>query len=149
LRWKLFPFSLIERAEQWYTRMMRNMSGDWEVLQVDFCYSFSLTERMYSLPIDILDFEQLEESIAAAWARLSCLLASSPDLSMSDDVSLDIFCLGLDMKSALDLDVAAGGSFAHKTPTEGTPPIGIRVEACESLNSQIRVFTFHIPRFIC
>ena len=32
LRWKLFPFSLIQRAEQWYTRTIGNMSGDWEEL---------------------------------------------------------------------------------------------------------------------
>jgi hypothetical protein len=99
---------------------MGSMSGDWEELQVEFCYSFSLTECIDSLPIDILDFEQLEkESIGAAWARFSCLLAPSPDLSMPDDVSFDIFCSGIHIKSALDLDVAAGGSFAHKTRMEG------------------------------
>ena len=93
LQWKLFPFSLIERAEQWYTRMIGNMSGDWEELRDDFCYSFSLTEHIDSLPIDILDFEQLEkESIDAAWARFSGLLASIPD--------------------------ASGGWFAHTTPEE-------------------------------
>ena len=32
LRWKLFPFSLIESAEQWYTRTIGNMTGDWEEL---------------------------------------------------------------------------------------------------------------------
>ena len=71
LRSKLFPFSLIERAEQWYTRTIGNMSSDWEELRDDFCYSFSLTECMDSLPTDILDFEQLEESIGAAWSRFS------------------------------------------------------------------------------
>ena len=32
LRWKLFPFSLTERKEQWYTRTIGSMSGDWEEL---------------------------------------------------------------------------------------------------------------------
>ena len=36
LQWKLFPFSLIEREEQWYTRTIGNMSGDWEELRDDF-----------------------------------------------------------------------------------------------------------------
>ena len=81
LRWKLFPFSLIEKAEQWYTHTIGNMSGDWEELRDDFCYSFSLTEHIDSLPTDIIDFEQLEkESIGAAWARFSRLLASIPDM---------------------------------------------------------------------
>ena len=66
------------------------MSGDWEELRDDFCYSFSLTERIDSLPIDILDFEQLEkESIGATWARFLRLLASSPNLSIPEDVSVD------------------------------------------------------------
>ena len=68
LRWKLFPFSLIEKVEQWHTRTIGSISSDWEELRDDFCYSFSLTEHINSLPIDILDFEQLEESIGAAWA---------------------------------------------------------------------------------
>ena len=90
LRWKLFPFSLTERAEQWYTRTIGNMSGDWEELRDDFCISFSLTKRINSLPIDILGFEQLEkESIGATWARFLRLLASSPNLSIPEDVSVD------------------------------------------------------------
>ena len=90
LRWKLFPFTHIERVEQWYTRAIGNMSGDWEEIRDDFCYSFSLTGRINSLPTDILDFEQLEkESIGAAWARFSRLLASIPDMSIPDEVSLE------------------------------------------------------------
>jgi hypothetical protein len=60
--------------------MIGSMSGDRGELRVNFCYSFSFTERIESLPIDILSFEQLEkESIGAAWVRFSHLLASSPD----------------------------------------------------------------------
>ena len=58
---EIVPFSLIERAEQWYTRTIGNMSCDWEELRDDFCYLFSLTERIDSLLTHILDFEQLEK----------------------------------------------------------------------------------------
>ena len=96
------------------------MSGDWEELRDDFCYLFSLTERIDSLPTDILDFEQLEkESIGAAWARFSRLLASIPDMSIPDEVSLEVFFSGLDMETALELDDASGGWFMHTTPEEG------------------------------
>ena len=37
------------------------MTGDREELRDDYCYSFSLAKRLDSLPIDILDFEQLEK----------------------------------------------------------------------------------------
>ena len=56
----------MERAEQWYTHTIGSMSCDWEELQVDLCHTFSLSERIDSLQIDILSFEQLEkESIGA------------------------------------------------------------------------------------
>ena len=38
LRWKLFSFSLIRSAEQWYIRTIGNMTSDWEELRDDFCY---------------------------------------------------------------------------------------------------------------
>ena len=67
--------SLSEREEQWYTRTIGNLTSYWEELRDDFCCSFSLTEHIDSLPIGILDFEQLEkESIGAAWARFLRLL---------------------------------------------------------------------------
>ena len=94
------------------------MSGDWEELRDDFCHSFSLTKRINSLPIDILDFEQLEKESIGATARFLCLLASSPDLFIPEDISLNIFYSGLDMDSALELGVAAGGWFACINPTE-------------------------------
>ena len=71
-------------------------------------------------PTDILDFEQLEkESIGVAWARFSLLLASIPDMSIPDEVLLNVFYSDLDMKTALELDVASGGWFVHTTPKEG------------------------------
>ena len=29
LKWKLFPFSLLERAKQWYAHTVRSVNGDW------------------------------------------------------------------------------------------------------------------------
>jgi hypothetical protein len=102
-------FSLIRREEQWYTLTIGSMSGDWEELRADFCHSFYLTKRINSLPIDILDFEQLEEeSIGAAWARFLHLLASNPDLYIPDDVLLNIFWSGLDIFDILDFDLLIG-----------------------------------------
>ena len=75
---------------------------------------------MHSLLADILDVEQLEESIGAAWDRFSRLLASIPDMSIPDEISLNIFYSDLDMETALELDVASGGWFAHTTPEEET-----------------------------
>ena len=43
LRWKLFPFSLVEEARQWYTRTVVSMSGNWGELRDEFCLKFSLS----------------------------------------------------------------------------------------------------------
>jgi hypothetical protein len=43
--WKLFPLSLSERAEQWYTDTIKSVNGDWGKLRDNFCNSFSLVER--------------------------------------------------------------------------------------------------------
>ena len=45
-------------------------------------------------------------------------LASIPDMSIPDEVSLEVFYLGLDMETALELDDASGGWFLHTTPEE-------------------------------
>jgi hypothetical protein len=120
LRWKLFHFSLIRIAKQWYIRSVGSMSGDWEKLRVNFCSSFSLPKHINSLPMDILDFEQLEKkSLGAAWARFLLLLAIYPHLSIPEGVSLYIFLSCLGMKSAREFDIIAGGSFEDKTTKEG------------------------------
>ena len=116
----MFPYSLVGKAEQWYTHNVRGTIHDWEELRDDFCFSFSSASHTASLRSEILAFEQMEkESIGAAWARFSHLLATCPDWSIPEDVSLHIFYTGLDMDSADDLDITAGGSFAHRSPTEG------------------------------
>ena len=94
MRWKLFPFSLIGEAEQWYAHTIESVNGDWGELRDNFCHSFSLMERteqwntrVASLPINILDFEKLEEeSLGAAWARFLHLLVSTPGPSLPIDV---------------------------------------------------------------
>ena len=30
LKWKVFPFSLAERAKQWYAHTIRSVNGDWD-----------------------------------------------------------------------------------------------------------------------
>jgi hypothetical protein len=48
MRWKLFPFSLVEKAEQWYTHDLRSVNGDWEELRDDFCHLFSSLSHIAS-----------------------------------------------------------------------------------------------------
>jgi hypothetical protein len=120
LRWKLFPFSLEERAKQWYTHNVGKVNGDWEELRNNFCLAFFPLSRIGSLRNEILNFHQKEkETIGAAWERFSILANTGPDLSLPNHVLLQHFWFGLSKESALQLDLAAGGSFNHKTIAEG------------------------------
>jgi hypothetical protein len=119
LKWKLFPFSLMGKAKQWYTFAVESMNGDWDELKDKFCLAFFPMSRINSLPRAILDFEQHEkEPIGAAWARFSMLLHASPDLSLPDGVILRLFYMGLDIDADLCLDVTAKDRFTHKPMTE-------------------------------
>jgi hypothetical protein len=73
LKWKLFPFSLIESAKQRYTTNVRSANEDWNLSRI----------LSNNLQAEILTFRKNEkESISAAWDKLSSLVQSSPNLSL-------------------------------------------------------------------
>ena len=120
LRWKLFPFSLVEEARQWYTKDVESVNGSWSKLRDKFCLRFFPESRIVALRKDILCFQQNEEeTIGEAWARFSLLVKSGPVLSIPDHVLLQHFYSGLDKESTNHLDASAGASFSHKTPIKG------------------------------
>jgi hypothetical protein len=83
--------------------------------------AFFPLSRVYALRAEILTFRQSEkESISAAWARLSSLAQSGPDLSLPNHLLLQHLYTGLSKENARYLDITAGGSFTHKTPAEGS-----------------------------
>ena len=55
LRWKLFPFSLMGEAKQWYMFAIESTNGDWDELKDKFCLAFSPMSHIGSLPRAILD----------------------------------------------------------------------------------------------
>ena len=61
LRWKLFPFSLAERAKQWYDHNIGKVNAEWVELRDIFCLAFFPISRITSLCKEILDFRQDEK----------------------------------------------------------------------------------------
>ena len=66
LRWKLFPFSLNEKARQWYAHNVGKVNGEWEELRDRFCLTFFPISRIASLRKEILDFRQDEKEFIGA-----------------------------------------------------------------------------------
>jgi hypothetical protein len=58
LRWKFFPFSLMEKAKRWYNRHIGSSQGDWEVLCSNFCLQFFPIFKVAKLRREIICFEQ-------------------------------------------------------------------------------------------
>ena len=49
LRWKLLPFSLTEKAKQWYAHNVGKVNGEWEELRDRLCLAFFPISRIASL----------------------------------------------------------------------------------------------------
>jgi len=58
VRWKLFPFSLTERATQWYAHNVGSVNGEWEELRSRFCVAFFPLSRIAALRQEILCFRK-------------------------------------------------------------------------------------------
>jgi len=115
--WKLFPFSLIGKAEQWYTHTVGSVNDSWDELKDKFCLEFFPMSRIIALHRDIRCFQQNEkESVSTAWYIFLSLIKSGPMLSIPESLLLRNFYEGLDKYSATYIDIAIGWSF--KSPTE-------------------------------
>ena len=110
--WKLFPFSLIGKAEQWYTHTVGSVNDSWDELKDKFCLEFFPMSRIIALHRDIRCFLQNErESLSTAWYRFLGLIKSRPILSIPESLLLCNFYEGFDKYSAAYLDITIGGSF--------------------------------------
>jgi hypothetical protein len=120
IKWKLFLFSLLGKAKQWYAHTVGGVNGNWDKLRDKFCLAFFPISKVAALRIELLSFQQKEkETLGAAWARFLSLMNTGPNLSLPDYVVLYHFYLGLSKEDALQLDLSSRGSFAHKSISEG------------------------------
>ena len=134
LRWKLFPFSLMGRAKQWYSQTVGTMQGDWETLWPKFCLCFFPISKVVSLWKEILNFRQLEEEyLATSWDRINDLITTGLDLAISDPLLLQHFYMGLSKDSTQSLDAASRGAFLHLSASEARSMLDKLVEKLPTL----------------
>jgi hypothetical protein len=120
IKWKLFPFSLLGKAKQWYAHSVRDVNGDCDELWKNFGLTFFPTSQVNALRIEILIFQQKEkETLGAAWARFTSLKNTGPYLSLPDHILLSHFYHGLTKEVAFHLDLSSRGSFTHMSFSKG------------------------------
>lgn len=122
------------------------MEGRWETLWDKFYLTFFPVRRVVSFQIKILSFKQLErESLGVAWARFTKIVASGPDLRISEPILLQYFSQGLNIESAAFLDSSFEGPFDHLTHEgmlvldkllENNPYTGIYDEFPEEISNE-------------
>jgi hypothetical protein len=67
LHWKLFPFSLKEKARQWYDNTIGKQQGDWGSLCSNFFLDFYPISQIVDLRVKVLTFKQEpSESLASS-----------------------------------------------------------------------------------
>jgi hypothetical protein len=57
LKWKLFPYSLKGKAEQWYTHTIGSVNDNWDELRDKFYLEFFPLSRIIALQRDICCFQ--------------------------------------------------------------------------------------------
>jgi hypothetical protein len=70
LWWKLFLFSVTGGARIWYNQTTRGVGGDWIQLKDEFCLFFYPISKVIAHRNQLMTFEQGDESLGVAWARL-------------------------------------------------------------------------------
>jgi hypothetical protein len=89
VKWKLFSFSLMVYAKEWYSLTVGWVEGDWNILKEKFYLHFFPLRWVMDLCIEVVSFKQREEEpLGEAWACYTELISSGLDLGMPEAMHL-------------------------------------------------------------
>ncbi|CAN6547386.1 unnamed protein product [Malus baccata var. baccata] len=117
LKIKAFPFSLMDKANDWLYELAPGTVTSWESMKRAFLEKFFPTSRIILLCKKISGIQQDEgESFPTYYERLKSLVASCPQHQMKEELLLQYFYEGLLPLEHQMLDASAGGALVDKTP---------------------------------
>jgi hypothetical protein len=120
-KWNLFPFSLEDEAQRWYTLASVEAKGNWDELVKKFLSKFFPIRKVQDLRRQVLNFKQGEEKgIDEAWDRFNELLEKGPNLGYSSDLMLHTFYFSLTANSSRFVSMCAVSDLMDKTISEAT-----------------------------
>ena len=119
MRVRLFPFSLLGRAMQWFHSLPPRTVQNWESLMKEFMTEFYSPGKTQILRNKIATFAQAPtETIAEAYERFNDYIRAVPHHKFSREDVVQKFYQGLTTASRGIIDASAGGSIIELTPTQ-------------------------------
>jgi hypothetical protein len=118
-RARLFPFSLLGKALQWFHSQPAETVQNWNALMKAFMKEYYSLGKTQSLRNKIATFAQYpSETISEAFERFNENTRAVPHHKFPKEDLVQKFYRGLTMASRMIMDASAGGSIIELTPTE-------------------------------
>ncbi|XP_062112692.1 uncharacterized protein LOC133823859 [Humulus lupulus] len=116
IRFRLFPFSLRERAKSWLNSLEANTITTWDALAQKILAKFFPPAKAAKLRGEINNFSQIEgESLYDAWERFKDLIKKCPHHGIEKWMLVHNFYNGLCGTTRTIIDAAAGEAFMTKS----------------------------------
>jgi hypothetical protein len=119
MRVRLFPFSLLGKALQWFYSQPAETVQDWNALMRSFMKEYYSSGKTQSLHNKIATFAQYPmETISEAFERFNEYTRAVPHHKFPKEDLVQKFYQGLTMASRMVVDASAGGSIIELTLTK-------------------------------
>jgi hypothetical protein len=119
MRARLFPFSLLGKALQWFHSQPVETVQNWNALMRVFMKEYYSPGKTQSLRSKIATFAQyLMETISEAFERFNEYTLVVPHHKFPNEDLVQKFYQGLSIASRAIIDASAGGSIIELTPTK-------------------------------
>jgi hypothetical protein len=123
MRPRLFPFSLLGKALQWFHSQPAETVQNWNALMRAFMKEYYSPGKTQSLRNKITTFSQYPtETISKAFKCFNEYTRAVPHHKFPKEDLVQKFYQGLTMASRTTIDASAGGSIIELTPTEAFTP---------------------------
>ncbi|XP_015949298.1 uncharacterized protein LOC107474212 [Arachis duranensis] len=115
-----FPFSLEDKAKEWFYTLSSEVTSDWDLLRRGFLDKFLPPEKMDRLRKEMSCIVQGEtEPLYEYWERFRKLLDACPNHMLDTQVLLGYICQGMREQDRTLLDTSSNGSLSkYKTAEE-------------------------------
>ena len=119
LRLRLFPFSLNDKAKDWFNALESNSIGTWAQMEAVFLKKYFPPGKTNALRRAITGFVQNDgEGFHETWERLKDLLRQCPHHKVPKWQLVQTFYDGLNERQRTLVDASCGGTFMWKNETE-------------------------------